>query len=618
MASRKRKHDEESTEAKKEVKKAVKEIPERSHQMRLRSHRSDQKYDELPLAKTGESKTITTSKATSVKPVAKKEEPSNKSTKRTTVKTTTSKDVSKNDPQIKEESVSETTKTTTSKPVAKTAKRTTSKATTSKAGTKNDTEVEDRRVDKRTAKQTTSKATKEKPVAETDLEVEGSSAKIAKLTTAETTTAKPVAKKVTKPVAVPSKPLLSRVTLPLKVGKAFSFGSDDMGYMGHCEIDIERVKPAKITTIEEDVALVVAGAMHSLVVSADGTKLWSFGCNDEKALGRETNDEDEEATPTLVAVPLASGETMVKATAGDSHSVVLTSLGRVFIWGNFRSSNGHLGLKAGSFEQVPLPVLGCPEDVHAIDIASGDNHVLIVDDNGKLWSFGVGEVGQLGRMTVETALCDKDTTEENKTLMLTPMRVTGSADFETLTFERVWATASGSFARTVSKDGSHVYAFGLNNWSQLGFDSNAEAVFVPQKLSTFNGKKNTLAAVSGGLHHTLFLTDMNQVWSCGKGNGAGLGFGDLHDKTTPTLIPFEGVKITAISAQMYSFALTSEGKVYSWGPLALHLGHGKVESDEEQPKDILSPKVIEYEGVPKFVSVSAAGFHTLVIVHNQS
>ena len=61
--------------------------------------------------------------------------------------------------------------------------------------------------------------------------------------------------------------------------------------------------------------------------------MYTFGCNDEGALGRLTaNEEEEEAKPGLVEI----SENVVQLSAGDSHTAALTASGKVYFWGAFR------------------------------------------------------------------------------------------------------------------------------------------------------------------------------------------------------------------------------------------------------------------------------------------
>lgn len=61
-------------------------------------------------------------------------------------------------------------------------------------------------------------------------------------------------------------------------------------------------------------------------------QVYSFGCNDEGALGRDTSVEGSEMVPGKVELQ----EKVVQVSAGDSHTAALTEDGRVFLWGSFR------------------------------------------------------------------------------------------------------------------------------------------------------------------------------------------------------------------------------------------------------------------------------------------
>jgi len=62
-------------------------------------------------------------------------------------------------------------------------------------------------------------------------------------------------------------------------------------------------------------------------------QVYTFGCNDEGALGRITPDDDECTEPGRVeGLP----EKIVQLSAGDSHTAALSESGKVYIWGVFR------------------------------------------------------------------------------------------------------------------------------------------------------------------------------------------------------------------------------------------------------------------------------------------
>ena len=59
----------------------------------------------------------------------------------------------------------------------------------------------------------------------------------------------------------------------------------------------------------------------------------TWGCNDEGALGRITNCEEDNFYAGCVE---GLEGTVVQITAGDCHTAALTNDGRVYAWGTFR------------------------------------------------------------------------------------------------------------------------------------------------------------------------------------------------------------------------------------------------------------------------------------------
>lgn len=93
----------------------------------------------------------------------------------------------------------------------------------------------------------------------------------------------------------------------------------------------ERARPSLVKTLE-NIVDICAGGMHTVCLNKDGI-VFTFGCDDEGALGREATDENS-FEPGQVYLPGSA----VQVTAGDSHSAALLDDGRVFAWGSFRVS----------------------------------------------------------------------------------------------------------------------------------------------------------------------------------------------------------------------------------------------------------------------------------------
>jgi len=179
-----------------------------------------------------------------------------------------------------------------------------------------------------------------------------------------------------------------------------AFGMGDAGQLGMGEDIMERKKPQPVKEVEGDVVCAAAGGMHNVYVNNEGN-VYTFGCNDEGALGRKIEEEEESFNVGKVD---GVGKA-VYCCAGDSHSAVINEAGEVWIWGTFRDANGRLGAGTGAKENTNIEkaVLKEPAKLElstkALRIASGADHMLILDNDGEVWSLGCAETGQLGRLS---------------------------------------------------------------------------------------------------------------------------------------------------------------------------------------------------------------------------
>ncbi|XP_062365032.1 regulator of chromosome condensation isoform X4 [Cinclus cinclus] len=173
-------------------------------------------------------------------------------------------------------------------------------------------------------------------------------------------------------------------------GLVLTLGQGNVGQLGLGEDIMERKKPA-LVTLPEMVVQVEAGGMHTVCLSQTG-KIYTFGCNDEGALGRDTSAEGSETSPG----PVELQEKVVQVSAGDSHTAALTEDGRVFVWGSFRDNNGVIGLLE-PMKTSSVPVL-LQLDEPVVKIVSGNDHLVMLTVDGDLFTCGCGEQGQLGRV----------------------------------------------------------------------------------------------------------------------------------------------------------------------------------------------------------------------------
>ena len=203
------------------------------------------------------------------------------------------------------------------------------------------------------------------------------------------------------------------------------------------------------------------------------------------------------------------------------------------------------------------------DDCKVVDIASGDNHILILTEDGEIFSFGVNENGQLGRLSGDHNKFDLSTKE----LFLKPSRVIVGDD-PSIKCTKIWAGAQSSFCQTTEGD---LYAWGLNNYHQLGFESETQPATKegPAPINETKPKNVTshfpvgIENIAAGSHHTLSVDKEGRVYSNGRYHYGRLGHGDLkEDIKTPKLIESlmdEKIKEIACGGE-YSVVVSSTGK----------------------------------------------------------
>ncbi|XP_014216858.1 regulator of chromosome condensation [Copidosoma floridanum] len=386
------------------------------------------------------------------------------------------------------------------------------------------------------------------------------------------------------------KELLRQVTTS---GIILTCGQGDTGQLGLGDDILEKTRFAQVPNLLNIVAIAGSG-MHNVCLTDEG-KVITFGCNDEGALGRDTN-EGGEATPGLVDLPGRA----IQVTAGDSHSAALMEDGRVFVWGSFRDSHGTLGLLTKNKESAPVQILS---NKKFIKIASGSDHLVLLDNTRKVFTCGCAEQGQLGRLPERKT--DRHSGRGGNKL-LTPDQVYFKIN-KKVEIENIWAGSYATFAKNANTD--DLYVFGLNNYGQIGL-KNCDKSFHPKVSDTFSGRK--WVQISSGQHHTIALDDKGQVYILGRKEYGRLGLGIMSEDATelvlvPKLSNTKCIDVAAGTAQ--SFAVTENGKLYAWGMGS----EGQLGTGEED--DILEPRLIESKYVKEVevLRVSGGGQHTIIL-----
>ena len=276
---------------------------------------------------------------------------------------------------------------------------------------------------------------------------------------------------------------------------------------------------------------------------------------------------DIEVTSGVAALQAA------QAAAGFSHTVVVDTEGRVWTWG--KNDAGQLGIGTTAESASPAQVIGISG---VVAIAAGYEHTVALKNDGTVWAWGSNEYGQLG--------------DGGNTDRLIPVQVPGVGG--------IAAIAAGSYHTVALKSDGTVVGWGRNAYGQLG-DRTKTNRTQPVQAYGMTG----VAALAAGGNHTLLLTNNGDVWSMGANGSGQLGNGSFGDSDIPVRVQgLAGAKAVA-AGLLHSIAIGNDGTAWVWGDNASgQLGEGN------NPN---SPYPLRVAAVSDVVDIAGGGSHTIAL-----
>jgi len=378
-------------------------------------------------------------------------------------------------------------------------------------------------------------------------------------------------------------------------GHVLTVGQGDTGQLGLGEDVMEKTRPQVVGGIDSAVD-VAAGGMHTAVLDSNG-KVWTFGCNDEGSLGRPIEEEEDSFLPGEVTLPSKA----VMICCGDSHTAALTQEGEVWAWGTFRDSSGPIGLtEAGQLQKSPLKVM---PGVQVIKICSGSDHLVMLTRGGEIYTMGNAEQGQLGRIMEK--FCHRGGRRGIETF-LKPDQIHVKSKYGG--FAEVWAGSYNTVA--VAKSGE-VLVCGLNNYNQLGV-AEGLTFYMPVESRDLSG--HSWGGIAIGQHHAIGQEKDGRVLALGRSEYGRLGLGEgTSDASKATEVNGVAGCTEVACGTAVSYAVTREGKLYSWG-----MGtNGQLGTGEED--DVWEPYLIASKQIKDriVIAVSSGGQHTVMIAKDK-
>ena len=261
----------------------------------------------------------------------------------------------------------------------------------------------------------------------------------------------------------------------------------------------------------------------------------------------------------------------------------------IFSWGT--GGSGELGTLDKLDVLTPTSVTIVPYNARVVEVALGANYSCVMTSDGKVYTFGNGDWGQLGlgnpKIFYEKA--------DDKTPIVTVPTV-----IPRLEKKKVIGIATGyAYAMALTED-HEVFFWGNNNHGQSGLGAKCfgpafRKIEEPAFVDTLMGKN--IIQLGCGSFFVLALSADGAMYSWGLVDCLGLGVPETvrsqysaediaesvsKDKRTVLLtpqqiqVPESNHKIVRINAgQWHSCAINSEGELFTWGVgFQGRLGHG--------------------------------------------
>jgi alpha-tubulin suppressor-like RCC1 family protein len=283
----------------------------------------------------------------------------------------------------------------------------------------------------------------------------------------------------------------------------------------------------------------ISAGNHAIFLGSDG-KIYSWGKNDNGQLG--IGNTENTSSPVAVSTASFPAFTYSAIAAGSHHSLALSSNGKLYSWG--KNDNGQLGIGNTDAKSAPVAIstASFPANSTFSAIAGGSGHSLALSSNGKLYSWGKNAYGRLGIGNTDAKSA--------------PVAISTASFPANSTFSAI--AAGGAHSLAISSKGD-LYSWGRGGQGQLGTGNNDDTSS-PVAVSTESFSGSTFSAIAAGGFHSIALTSDGKLYTWGN-NG-----GNNDNYSSPYEMNFATLTFSAIAAGFYhSIALGSDGKIYSWG-----------------------------------------------------
>ena len=296
---------------------------------------------------------------------------------------------------------------------------------------------------------------------------------------------------------------------------------------------------------EESISSAAVGSAHSGLITNQG-RLFMWGDNSSYQFGLE--DSNKQYEPTLINpyLNLDENERVKSLALGDSHTLILTNVGRLIAFGSNQHGQLGIGITSPAMPAQDVSLNFLAEGDTLTNIASGSHHSGILTDNGHVYLFGSNAFNQITRDETDYYTRPKH------------MRLRYEMDYG----DRVKTLVMGDTHNAVLTNFNRIIMWGDNTDKKISYFDPDPFKIISPSLAT----DEFIVQLTLGTNHNGFLTSQGRVFTWGVNSKGQLGTENTSIKYSPTHISIQDASITSIEfGPEVSYMISDTNKVYATG-----------------------------------------------------
>ena len=392
---------------------------------------------------------------------------------------------------------------------------------------------------------------------------------------------------------------------------------------------------------------IYAGWEHNIVITNEG-EIYSFGHNQFFQCGFPNLIKTQESIKDPKNISkLNNNIKALSASCGNEHSLILSKDHTVYSFGN--SEDGVLGIdlsNKNNVNQFKFNKIDFGEYTNKIiEISSGTVHNLALTYDGKIFSWGSSQGGQLG---LPLEILEKQPNFKDNYYISTPIKVPinnkNINKNENSEINIIRVSCGEAHSLVLTNEGK-VYSWGFGSNGQLGLGFCEDSFepgeglknsmrYIPEKIEEINNEN--IVDIKCGKTFSMFINNKGELFACGVNDLNQLGIQEMpskehlfnkseemcYDFVYPIKVDyFLNMKVEKISCgeghclAVIKDILSNTETIWSWGNNKFgQLGQGTF-IKKCLPRPING--LFEYNSY-KFDEVACGGFHSLCLIkHNE-